>query len=149
MALERMYLNSVDPFSMKVRLLIVIAVGVAVSLPFCREIRGPASSAVASEFDGSWRAVWSWDNTKTTTLDITGGSVRAVGFPIILDGTVKAVNAEGKADFQPEYGPRGHPCMLIGLPGAGMDVAIFISADKEKLLYFADTNRDWKLEFSR
>jgi hypothetical protein len=134
---------------MRRRLFIIVTVSGIASMLSCREPIRSASSASPSDFDGKWHAVWNWDSTQTATLEISGGKVKATNFPVIADTAVKAITAEGKSDYQQEYGSNGHPCVLISLPGAWRDVAIFISKDKSHLLYTADINRYWKLEFSR
>ena len=110
-----------------------------------------ATSAVAKDFDGTWSGFWSWEPTRSTSLDISGTELKVTELPLEESPGDKmgAITAEGEARFQSEYGSKGAPCILLYFLDHKEVVPLFISKDKEHLIYTVDINLDRRIIFKR
>src|SRR5687768_10042420 len=100
-----------------------------------------ATSAVPKDFEGQWAGTWSW-NTNSTTVEISGTRVKVSGFPINKGPTdeMVVVSSEGEGEFLSEWSRRA-PCVLVSLPNPKMGVPLYITRDKEHLVYEASVSQ--------
>ena len=52
------------------------------------------------------------------------------------------VSAEGETRFESAYGPKSAPCVLLYFPDHKEVIALFITNDKEHLIYDVNVNLD-------
>ncbi|MFO1513958.1 MAG: hypothetical protein U1F83_13745 [Verrucomicrobiota bacterium] len=123
---------------------------VASSLSCSRPDRELASSALAKDFDGIW--TWSGDTTNSVKVEVTGSTVKVTELPIVkgpLTGALTFVSTVGTAVFEPAYGAKGAPGILLTFPGIQEVVVLFITKDKAHLVYSVSEDRDWRITFMR
>lgn len=109
-----------------------------------------ATSAAPEDFDGRWIGTWSWDTNSTTTLEISGTRIKVSRFPLSKANTEEtvAVSSEGVVEFQKEWVRRA-PCVLVLLPDPKSGVPIYITKDKNNLVYTVSESRDQRIIFAR
>lgn len=128
-----------------ITLLIVVS-----SLSCSRPDRELASSALAKDFDGIWTS--SWDTTNSIKVEVSGSTVKVTELPMLKDpltGALTVVSTEGRAIFEPAYGAKGAPGILLSFPGIQEVVALFMTKDKAHLIYSVSEDRDWRITFMR
>jgi hypothetical protein len=108
-----------------------------------------ATAAVVKDFEGQWSGTWNW-NTNTTTLEISGTHIKVSRFPIKKGPTddLVVVSSEGEAEFQKEWSRRA-PCVLVLLPEPKIGVPLYITSDKEHLVYDANLGRGQRIIFKK
>jgi hypothetical protein len=108
-----------------------------------------ATSAVPKDFEGHWSGTWSW-NTNSTTVEISGTSVKVSGFPVKKGATdeIVVVSSEGEGEFLSEWSRRA-PCVLVSLPNPKIGVPLYLTRDKEHLVYDASVSRGQRIIFKK
>jgi hypothetical protein len=129
-------------------ILFLILVGVLLA---CSRREQFASSAVATDFDGSWGGSWEWVEGKNTSISLSGNRISASNFPVRTDalGTLVVLSGDGEATFEPAYGDKSAPCVLVSFPQTRHVVALFLTADKKRLVYDVSLSQDWRIVFKK
>src|SRR4051794_34524356 len=103
---------------MKRRALLVSFIFIAICLSCSRSRKEPATSAAAEDFNGKWIGTWSWDRSKSASLEISEGQIKVSGLPVIKRPAQETVvvSSDGRTVFDNAYGAKATPCLLLYLP---------------------------------
>lgn len=76
--------------------------------------------------------------------------MKVSGFPIKNGPTdeIVVVSSEGEGEFLSEWARRA-PCVLVSLPNPKIGVPLYITRDKEHLVYDASVSRDQRIIFKK
>ena len=83
----------------------------------CSQQREPARTAVSGDFEGKWVGRWDWDASQEASVEIKNSKILVNGLPLekSTGQTLVLQSAKGRSRFEPEYGPKGLPCILLYL----------------------------------
>lgn len=119
-------------------------------LAACSQGLDLAKSATHEDYTGEWTGAWSWNDIDKSSVQIISNIIVLEHFPIIGVDTdeIQTLSTTGVVEYLDEWSRRA-PCILVLLQDPNVGFPIYISEDKNQLLYTISEHMRQRIIFER